>query len=80
MFKEERAFAIVAALAIAFLLAMISTQAVGAEANRPSAYDRQKAERLAAHRELRRAIERRYASCTAQCYSTCAPKKPRRAM
>ena len=79
MFKEERAFAIVAALAIAFLLAMISTQAIGAEAKRPSAYERQKAERLAAHRELRRAIERRYESCTAQCFSACAPK-PRRSM
>lgn len=77
MFREERAFAIVAAIAIAILLALISTSSYGAERK---SLDQRKAERLAEQRAARRAIERRFEACTFQCRDACATTKPRKAM
>jgi hypothetical protein len=77
MFKEERAFAIVAAITIAILLGLISTGSYGAERK---SFDQRKAERLAEQRAARRAIERRFEACAYQCRDACASTKLRKAM
>lgn len=62
------------AWALLAILALIAAGESLAESPRKRSHDEAKMERLATQRDKRRAIERKYESCAASCYSTCATK------